>query len=827
MALRNIKLSGKLTSIGIAFVLPLGVLLYISVSNINSQISFSSLETQGNSFQRPLEKLLEYLPKAAQPDGQRKVDQAFAELEAANRLHGSDLQFTADGLKIRGRSHLFPGDVAARWEKLKSRQNDAAAFKEGLAQLLEDISGMITHCGDTSNLILDPDLDSYYTMDMTLLTLPQTQRRIASILDFGNTALLESKLGETERREFHTLAAMLQESDYSRILADTQTALNEDPNFYGVSPSLAPKLKAALESYKAATEPFIVMLNSISSGAAISQSEFMVTGEKALDAAFRYWEACAAELDVLLAVRIGDYKTKRATMLLATGLALVLASLLSYLVGRGVTRTIRGMVAYSNAVAAGNLHAILGADGSTAELNQLKNDLEAMVTALKEKLGFVQGILGGIATPCLVVNQEGRITYLNQLLCDFLAMDQKADTYFEAHVTSFFRYNPEVSNVILAALKDKQSTPGRTLEGRDAKGKAFFIKLDATPIYDPAATFIGCFVQFTVLTELREQEEKLITSNRLIYETAEQAGSIAGQVSTAAAELSTVVEQTSKGMNTLHVRTAEAAVAISQMNATAVEIAQNASGASQQADKTMQQARKGAATVQQSVAAISRVKGQTDILKEDISGLGDQVADIGQIMDVITDIADQTNLLALNAAIEAARAGEAGRGFAVVADEVRKLAEKTMRATAEVSSAITAIQSGAGKAAEGMGDAALAVQEATQLADQSGIALHEILELAGLTTDQVRSIATAVEEQSATSEEIHHVLNEVSGVADQTTSGMERSLAAVEQLALQAGALNKLSQKISGKTCQPSDAKSAKSAVWLINKSAGPIRAAF
>ena len=803
MALRNIKLSAKLTSIGIAFVLPLGVLLYISVSNINSQISFSSLETQGNSFQRPLEKLLEYLPKATQPDGQRQTDQAFAELGAANRLYGADLQFTADGLKIRGRSHLYPGDVADRWQQLKSKQNDPAAFKEGLGQLLEDVSGMITHCGDTSNLILDPDLDSYYTMDMTLLTLPQTQRRITSILDFANTALLGSNLGEAEQRQFHTLAAMLQESDYSRILADTQTALNEDPNFYGTSPSLAPRLTAGLENYKAATEPFIAMLNNISAGAAISHDEFMATGEKALDAAFRYWEVCAAELDVLLAVRIDDYKTKRTTMLLATGLALVLASLLAYLVGRGITRTIRGMVTYSNAVAAGNLHASLGAGGSTAELNQLKKDLGAMVTALKEKLGFVQGILGGIATPCLVVNQEGRITYRNQLLSDFLAIEQ-ADKHVEAHVTDFFRDNPEISDAILVALKGKQQESGRTLEGHDAKGKEFFIKLDATPIYDPAATFIGCFVQFTVLTELREQEEKLITSNKLICETADQAGDIAGQVSVAAAELSTVVEQTSKGMVTLHVRTGEAAVAISQMNATAVEIAQNASEASQQADKTMQQAKKGAATVQQSVAAISRVKGQTDILKKDISGLGDQVADIGQIMDVITDIADQTNLLALNAAIEAARAGEAGRGFAVVADEVRKLAEKTMKATAEVSSAITAIQSGAAKAADGMGDAALAVQEATQLADKSGMALHEILDLAGLTTDQVRSIATAVEEQSATSEEIHLALSEVSCVADQTTSGMGRSVTAVEQLASQAGALNKLIQKISGKTCLPS-----------------------
>jgi Methyl-accepting chemotaxis protein len=809
LAINNIKLSCKLTSIGIAFVLPLGVLLYIAVSNINAQISFSMLETQGNSFQRPLEKLLEYLPQVTMhPDAIRKVDKAFAELAAADALYGKNLQFTPEGLKIRGRSHLAPSDVANRWAQLKNNLSNPAALTEGAARLLDDVSGMITHCGDTSNLILDPDLDSYYTMDMTLLTLPQTQRRITSIIDFGNTALSAQSLSESDRRQFHTLAAMLNEADYSRIVADTQTALNEDPNFYGVSPSLAPNLKAGLKKYKAATEPFMAMLSSIAAGAVVPRDDFLATGKKALEAAFRYWEVCAAELDVLLTVRVDDYKAKRSTMLAATGLALLLGSLLAYLVGRGVTRTIRGMVAYTNAVTEGNLDAVLKAGGSTAELNLLKKDLWAMVSALKEKLGFVQGVLGGIATPCLVVNQDGRITYLNRLLCDFLAKPQQPEAHINEHVKDFFCENSEIAAVIIASLQGSQTDADSTFQGQNDRGDVFYIKLDATPIFDPTNTFIGCFVQFTVLTELKMQEEKLLTSNRLIRETAEQASSIAGQVSAAASKLSTVVEQTNKGMGVQHMRTGEAAVAISQMNATAVEIAHNASDASEQADKTMRQAQKGADTVQQSVAAISRVKGQTDILTQDISGLGEQVADIGQIMDAISDIADQTNLLALNAAIEAARAGEAGRGFAVVAAEVRKLAEKTMHATAEVSSAITAIQSGTSKAVSGMGDAALAVQEATQLADMSGQALLEILELAGLTTDQVRSIATAVEQQSATSEEIHQALNEVSSVADETTGGMERSVTAVEQLASQAVALDELIQKIGGETSS-SDTKNS------------------
>ena len=800
---KNIKLSLKLTSIGLAFVLPLGVLLYIAIANINAQIQFSRLETEGNTMQRPLEKLLENLPKAASDtEAVNNVTVAFADLAKAELLYGTDLQFTPEGLSSRKRGHLAPAAVAARWELLKKQQGDAEVFAKGINELLDDVSGMITHCGDTSNLILDPDLDSYYTMDMTLLALPQSQRRLAAILAFGNKVLRSGTLAESDLRQFNTYAEMFTESDFSRIVGDTQTSLNEDPNFYGPSPTLAPSLSAGLDMYTSATQPFITMLSNIASGNVVSHQEFMAAGAKADAAAFRYWEICANELDILLGIRIANYNSQRLTMLAATGIALVLAVLLAYAVGRGVTRTIRGMVAFSNAVSEGNLDATLSTGGSTAELNKLQKDMQGMVCILKEKLGFVQGILGGIAAPCLVVDLEGRITFLNVQMCTFMAMTPDPSMHIGTYIKDFFKDNVAIINSIMSRVTGATSDEkAQNMQGINAKGENFVIALDVTPIFDLNASCMGCFVQFTVLTELKLQEDKLLKTNRLICDTAIEAGSISGQVSAAAAELSGVVEQTGKGMEVQRSRVGEAATAICEMNASVQEIAQNAAGAADQAEQTMQVARKGSATVSESVVAISNVQGQTSILKDRIGSLGDQVAEIGQIMNVISDIADQTNLLALNAAIEAARAGDAGRGFAVVADEVRKLAEKTMVATVEVGNAITHIRAGAQEAASGMGQAAQAVQQATLLVDQSGLVLQEILQLAGRSADQVRSIAIAVEQQSATTEEIHRAVTEVSHVAGDTSQGMSRSVQSVEQLASQAAALNRLIRDINGVAC--------------------------
>ena len=184
-------------------------------------------------------------------------------------------------------------------------------------------------------------------------------------------------------------------------------------------------------------------------------------------------------------------------------------------------------------------------------------------------------------------------------------------------------------------------------------------------------------------------------------------------------------------------------------------------------------AAEGSDVVMQSVNGMKTVHDQSMTLKEDMETLAEHARSIDKIMSVISDIADQTNLLALNAAIEAARAGEAGRGFAVVADEVRKLAEKTMTSTTEVGSAIQAIQQSAGKSAQQVDRAVRHIAQANEFSNHSGEMLKEILQMVEQTADEVRSIATASDEQAATSEEITRSINEVNDITASTSSAME------------------------------------------------------
>ena len=273
----------------------------------------------------------------------------------------------------------------------------------------------------------------------------------------------------------------------------------------------------------------------------------------------------------------------------------------------------------------------------------------------------------------------------------------------------------------------------------------------------------------------------------------EQVGSV---VSSASTQLSAQIEQSDRGAAESASRLSEAATAMNEMNATVQEVARNAGSASAASAETREKAEAGARVVEKTVHNIEEVHQLSLTLKDDMTQLNEHAQDITRIMGVISDIADQTNLLALNAAIEAARAGEAGRGFAVVADEVRKLAEKTMSSTNDVGNAIKAIQESTAKSMSGVDNAVERIGEATELANQSGQALQEIVATVEATGDQVNAIATASEEQSAASEEINQSIVQVNNMSRQTAEAMGEAAKAVSDLAAQAQGLTNLIQEL-------------------------------
>jgi methyl-accepting chemotaxis protein len=264
------------------------------------------------------------------------------------------------------------------------------------------------------------------------------------------------------------------------------------------------------------------------------------------------------------------------------------------------------------------------------------------------------------------------------------------------------------------------------------------------------------------------------------------------RISAASEEISAQSEDIRQGADVQKERIQTTATAMEEMNATVLEVAQNAGSAAERGAEAREKAQHGAEVVNHSVEAMNTTYKQAEQLKENMAQLDEQAQAIGNIMSVITDIADQTNLLALNAAIEAARAGEAGRGFAVVADEVRKLAEKTMGATKEVGDSIDAIQRVAEENVSSMERALTDLEKAVEYSNQSGTVLTEIVQETESSAEQIQGIAAAAEEQSAASEEINQSIEEVNVITGETAQRVGETVEALRELAEQAETLNTL-----------------------------------
>jgi methyl-accepting chemotaxis protein len=255
------------------------------------------------------------------------------------------------------------------------------------------------------------------------------------------------------------------------------------------------------------------------------------------------------------------------------------------------------------------------------------------------------------------------------------------------------------------------------------------------------------------------------------------------QIASAAEQLSAVTEQTSAGVNSQKVETDQVATAMNEMAATVQEVARNAEEASEAAVAADQQAREGDKVVGEAIAQIERLATEVGNSTEAMGHLQRESDKIGSVLDVIKSVAQQTNLLALNAAIEAARAGEAGRGFAVVADEVRSLAQRTQKSTEEIEELIVGLQSGTQQVANIMDNSRGLTDSSVELTRRAGSALGSIARTVSTIQAMNSQIATAAEQQSAVAEEINRSVLNVRDISEQTAAASEETAASSTELA--------------------------------------------
>lgn len=349
--MKKFSLFHKLIVSNILYAIPVIALVVLMMQAKNVNIEFGQMELKGDVYQKSLENLFQFVGEAKmnldKDLNKDLLSQHLQSLKETQEKYGVDLQFTEEGLSKRKRENVAVQKVTDRLSDFANNYRSLSDEKklEAYSQFISDIKTMITHVGDTSNLILDPDLDSYYLMDITLLALPQNQDRIHTIVSYIQNLVKNNTWTEKEKQEIGIYAALLQQSDIDRINADLQTVIQEDPNFYGVSPTLKTDLEKSLTDYTAKAAAFAKSLNDLSGAETLESAPAVISlGKETFAHAFKAWHAAVKEEDILITKRV-DFLIKDKFQSLAFALsALIFAFGILFGVAKGFNSNMKSII---------------------------------------------------------------------------------------------------------------------------------------------------------------------------------------------------------------------------------------------------------------------------------------------------------------------------------------------------------------------------------------------------------------------------------------------------------------------------------------------------
>jgi methyl-accepting chemotaxis protein len=474
--------------------------------------------------------------------------------------------------------------------------------------------------------------------------------------------------------------------------------------------------------------------------------------------------------------------------------SLLVALGLLWLASRGIGLSIRKIARATQAIADGDLTQKIERQ-TRDEVGELADSLNRLLT---DVLGTGESIREGIVDPFFTVDNDMRLTHINHVV---EKMTGKTNEEVVGKMTCHELFQAESCGTADCMIKKAMAT-GQPVVGEKTfvtiNGKRTPIAVSASTLTDLDDQVVGGMEIIRDISADVEAAEQIQQQQQDLLEVAEEVSKMAEQLASAAAEISASTEEMSASTEQQSSQAETVATTIQQMSATVHQVASNSADGAEEAKNAGAIANEGGSVVEQTIASMNQISQDIVEVGGTVQELSTKSEEIDQVVAVIEDIADQTNLLALNAAIEAARAGEAGRGFAVVADEVRKLAEKTMGATKEVGLTVQSIKSSTERTVARVHATQENVGRGVDLAGTASQMLQQIVANANQVSQMVAQIATAVEEQTAATEEISRNMEGIAMGTRESANAVAETARSAEELSDLASRLNDTVSRFNG-----------------------------